>query len=99
MGVFMVQGVIVGAIGILLGVLGGAGLATNLPALAKWIEQTFHVEFLSKDIYYISEVPSDMRWGDVSWIVAIAFVFCLLATLYPAWRASRTQPAAALRYE
>jgi lipoprotein-releasing system permease protein len=99
MGVFMVQGVIVGAIGILLGVLGGAALATNLPALAKWIEHTFHVEFLSKDVYYISEVPSDMHWSDVGWIAAIAFVFCLFATLYPAWRASRTQPAAALRYE
>lgn len=99
MGVFMVQGVIVGAFGILLGVLGGIALALNLEALIKWIEHTFHVEFLSPDIYYISEVPSDMHWSDVGWIAAIALVFCLFATLYPAWRASRTQPAAALRYE
>ena len=99
MGVFMVQGVIVGLFGILLGLLGGVLLATNLPALVKWIEHVFHVEFLSPDIYYISEVPSDMHWSDVGWIAGIAFVFCLLATIYPAWRAARTQPAAALRYE
>jgi lipoprotein-releasing system permease protein len=99
MGVFMVQGVIVGAFGILLGVIGGVALALNLPAMVKWIEHTFNVEFLSADVYYISEVPSDLRWGDVGWIAAIAVAFCLLATLYPAWRAARTQPAAALRYE
>jgi len=99
MGVFMVQGVIVGTTGILLGITGGAALALNLPALVKWIEHTFHVEFLSPDVYYISEVPSDMHWADVGWIGAFAFGFCLIATLYPAWRAARTQPAAALRYE
>jgi lipoprotein-releasing system permease protein len=99
MGVFVVQGVIVGAFGILLGVIGGVALALNLPTLVKWIEHTFNVEFLSADIYYISEVPSDMHWSDVGWIAAIAVVFCLFATLYPAWRAARTQPAAALRYE
>jgi lipoprotein-releasing system permease protein len=99
MGVFMVQGTIVGSFGIALGVLGGVLLATNLPALVKWIEHVFHVEFLSPDIYYISEVPSDMHWSDVGWIAAVAFVFCLFATIYPAWRAARTQPAAALRYE
>jgi lipoprotein-releasing system permease protein len=99
MGIFTVQGVIVGSFGILLGVVGGVLLATNLPALVKWIEHVFHVEFLSPDIYYISEVPSDMHWSDVGWIAAVAFVFCLFATIYPAWRAARTQPAAALRYE
>lgn len=99
MGIFMVQGVIVGTFGILLGVLGGVLLASNLPEIVKWVERVFHVEFLSPDIYYISEVPSDMHWSDVGWITGIAFVFCLVATLYPAWRAARTQPAAALRYE
>jgi lipoprotein-releasing system permease protein len=98
-GVFMVQGVIVGTFGILLGVLGGVPLAINIPVLAKWVERTFGVQILSPDVYYISEVPSDMHWSDVGWIVAIAFAFCLVATLYPAWRASRTQPAEALRYE
>ena len=99
MGVFMVQGVFVGAFGILLGVSGGVALALNVPALVKWIEHTFKVEFLSADVYYINEVPSDMHWSDVGWITVVTFAFCLLATLYPAWRAARTQPAAALRYE
>jgi lipoprotein-releasing system permease protein len=98
-GVFMVQGVIIGIVGIVLGVVGGVLLAINIPAIAKWIEHAFGVQILSPDVYYISEVPSDMHWSDVGWIVAIAFAFCLVATLYPAWRASRTQPAEALRYE
>jgi lipoprotein-releasing system permease protein len=99
MGVFMVQGIVVGAFGILIGVVGGAALALNLPVLVKWIEHAFDVEFLPPDVYYISEVPSDMHWSDVGWIALVAFVFCLLATLYPARRAARTEPAAALRYE
>ncbi len=99
MGTFMVQGLIIGTFGILLGVVGGVLLALNLPGIVKWIEHTFHVEFLSADVYYISEVPSDMHWHDVGWIVLIGLIFCLLATLYPAWRASKTQPAEALRYE
>jgi lipoprotein-releasing system permease protein len=99
MGIFMIQGIIVGAFGILLGVFGGVLLAINLPGLVKWIEHTFHVEFLPADVYYISEVPSDMHWHDVGWIALIAFVFCLFATLYPARRASKTAPAEALRYE
>jgi len=98
-GVFMLQGLIVGTFGVLLGVVGGVLLALNIPAIAKWVEHTFNVELLSPDVYYISEVPSDMHWSDVGWIVAVAFVFCLLATLYPARRAAKTQPAEALRYE
>lgn len=99
MGIFTVQGVIVGSFGILLGLVGGVLLAWYIPDVAKWIEHTFHFEILPADIYYINEVPSDLHWSDVGWVAAIAWVFCLLATLYPAWRAARTQPAAALRYE
>jgi lipoprotein-releasing system permease protein len=99
MGIFMVQGVIVGTFGILIGLSGGVLLAWNIPAMVKWIERTFHVEFLAPDIYYVTEVPSQLHWSDVGWVAAIAWVFCLIATLYPAWRAARTQPAAALRYE
>jgi lipoprotein-releasing system permease protein len=99
MGTFMVQGVLVGTLGIALGVLFGVTLSLNLAALVKWIEHTFHVAFLSPDVYYISELPSDLHWNDVIWITVTAFVFCTLATLYPARRAARTEPAAALRYE
>ncbi len=99
MGVFMVQGMLVGSLGIALGVLFGVLLALNLSAIVHWIENVFHVSFLSPDVYYISELPSDLHWGDVGWITMTAFVFCILATLYPAWRAARTDPAAALRYE
>jgi lipoprotein-releasing system permease protein len=99
MGVFMVQGILVGTLGIVLGVVFGVLLSLNLSALVKWIEQTFGVSFLSADVYYISELPSDLQWTDVSWITITAFVFCIFATLYPAWRAARIEPAAALRYE
>lgn len=99
MGVFMVQGTLVGTLGIALGVLFGVLLSLNLTSIVGWIERTFHVSFLSPDVYYISELPSDLHWPDVIWITITAFVFCTLATLYPARRAAKTDPAAALRYE
>ena len=99
MGTFMVQGVLVGTLGIVLGVASGVLLALNLPALMNWIERTFQVTFLSPDVYYISELPSELHWPDVVWITLTAFVFCMFATLYPARRAAKTDPAAALRYE
>ncbi|HTM27754.1 MAG TPA: lipoprotein-releasing ABC transporter permease subunit, partial [Rhodanobacter sp.] len=99
MGMFMVQGLLVGFVGIGFGVGFGALLSWKLAAIIKWIERTFHVTFLSPDVYYISEVPSRLDWHDVGWVALLTFTFSLLATLYPAWRASRTQPAQALRYE
>ncbi|OOG38219.1 lipoprotein-releasing ABC transporter permease subunit [Rhodanobacter sp. C05] len=99
MGMFMVQGVLVGFVGIGFGVGLGSLLSWKLPGIIKWIEHTFHVTFLSPDVYYISEVPSRLDWHDVGWTALLTFAFSLLATLYPAWRASRTQPAQALRYE
>jgi lipoprotein-releasing system permease protein len=99
MRVFIVQGTIIGAVGTLLGAIGGISLALNVETLVPAIERLFHVQFLSPDVYYISELPSDMHWSDVGRITAVAFLLSLLATIYPAWRASRTQPAEALRYE
>ncbi len=99
MGVFVVQGMLVGVIGIAIGVLCGVLLAVNLPAIVDWIQNVTGIVFLSPDVYYINNVPSKLHWNDVGWIAGMAFVFSLLATLYPAWRASRTQPAEALRYE
>lgn len=99
MGVFIVQGTVIGSIGTILGAIGGVLLATNVEFIVPAIEQFFGTKFLSPDIYYISDVPSDLRWPDVTLIASVAFVMCIVATLYPAWRASRTQPAEALRYE
>ncbi|MES9882289.1 MAG: lipoprotein-releasing ABC transporter permease subunit [Sedimenticola sp.] len=99
MGIFMVQGTAIGFIGTLLGVPGGIILPSNLERLVSGIEQLFDVEFLDPSIYYISALPSDLHWDDVSMIGCGAFLISLLATLYPAWQASRTQPAEALRYE
>jgi lipoprotein-releasing system permease protein len=63
------------------------------------IQNVTGYQFLPESVYYINNVPSQLRWGDVGWITGMALLFSLLATIYPAWRASRTQPAEALRYE
>lgn len=97
--IFFVQGTVIGLIGTLLGMFGGALLAGNVETLVPAIESAFGLKFLPPDIYYISEVPSDMRWSDISLIAGVAFLMSMVATIYPAWRASRTQPAESLRYE
>ncbi|MCW8908746.1 MAG: lipoprotein-releasing ABC transporter permease subunit [Sedimenticola sp.] len=99
MGIFMIQGATIGFIGTLLGIAGGILLSLNLESLVKSVESLFGIDFLDPNIYYISTLPSDLHWGDVGMISVSAFLITLLATLYPAWRASRTQPAEALRYE
>ena len=99
MAIFMVQGTTIGLIGTLLGIAGGIALALNLEVIVKWVEKTFGIDFLDANIYYISELPSDLHWSDVGVISMGAFIMTVLATLYPAWRAARTQPAEALRYE
>ncbi len=99
MGVFVVLGTFIGLFGTALGLVGGVALASNVETLVPWLEQTLGVQFLSADMYYISELPSDMHWRDVIRIGLLSFALSILATLYPAWRASRTDPAEALRYE
>lgn len=99
MGVFVVQGATIGVVGTLLGVVGGVALAFNVEDLVSWIERRLGVNFLDPSVYYISSLPSDVHWNDVGLIGAGAFAMTLFATLYPAWRAARTQPAEALRYE
>jgi lipoprotein-releasing system permease protein len=100
MAVFVVQGALIGISGIALGVVGGVLLTRNLNAIMHLIERILGFELMPADVYYISGgVPTDLRLDNVLSIVGIAFVMCMLATLYPAWRASRTDPAAALRYE
>ncbi len=99
MGIFVVQGVVIGVIGMILGTIGGVSLALNVETLVPAIEELFKVQFLAADVYYISDLPSDMRNSDVMIIAISSLLISLLATLYPAWRASRTQPAEALRYE
>ena len=97
--IFIVQGIAIGIAGVLGGVIGGVALATHVETLVPAIESIFGVQFLSPQVYYISEVPSDMRWRDVAAVGSVAFVMSVLATLYPAWRASRIQPVEALRHE
>ncbi len=97
--IFMVQGTLIGLIGMLMGLVGGLSLALNVETLVPWLEQTFNITFLPADVYYISELPSDVHAGDVVRIALLSFGLSVLATIYPAWRASRTQPVEALRYE
>jgi lipoprotein-releasing system permease protein len=99
MGIFVVQGMISGVIGICMGMLGGILLANNVSAVMGAVERMFGFQLMPAEVYYISDLPSEMRISDVTTIGVVAFVFCLVATLYPAWRAARTQPAEALRYE
>ncbi len=99
MGIFMVQGTLIGVIGTILGIIGGISLSLNLDTVVPFIENLFGFRVLDPGIYYISELPSDLHWDDVWLISGVSFLFGLVSTLYPAWRASRTQPAEALRYE
>ncbi|MCG5535413.1 lipoprotein-releasing ABC transporter permease subunit [Ectothiorhodospira mobilis] len=99
MGVFMVQGTVIGLLGTVLGVIGGVTLALNVETIVPAIESLLGRQFLPADVYYISDLPSDLDPRDVLQVGLLAFGLTVVATLYPAWRASRTQPAQALRYE
>ena len=99
MKIFMIQGGLVGLFGTALGVLSGVIVALNIDVIVPFIERLFGVQFLNKEIYVISTLPSDLHWADVWSIGGIAVVLAFLATIYPSWRAARVKPAEALRYE
>ncbi|MFN3984324.1 MAG: lipoprotein-releasing ABC transporter permease subunit [Rhodocyclaceae bacterium] len=97
--VFVLQGAIIGVVGLIMGVAGGLVLAHNVDLVIKTLEAVTGATLWNKEIYYISELPSKVLASDVITIVSLSFVLTLVATLYPSWRASRVNPAEALRYE
>jgi len=99
MKIFMIQGALVGLLGTAIGVLLGVIVALNIDVIVPFIEHLFGVQFLSKDIYLITSLPSDLRWPDVWTIGGVAIILAFVATLYPSWRAAGVKPAEALRYE
>jgi lipoprotein-releasing system permease protein len=99
MAIFIVQGATIGIFGTLLGVVGGIALALNVTVIVNWIQDIFHVQFLSARIYFVDYLPSQLLAADVWRISICTLVLSFIATIYPAWRASRTEPVEALRYE
>ena len=99
MAIFIVQGALIGIVGTIVGGFFGVLIALNISTIVPFIEHLFNVQFLAKDVYYISELPSHLIWSDVITIVAMSFLLSLLATLYPSWKASQMNPAEALRYD
>lgn len=99
MGIFMISGIVIGSIGTLIGMLLGLLVSVNVSTIVSFIESYFETDFMPADIYYISDITADIHQSDVISIVVVAFSLSVLATIYPAWRASRVHPAEALRYE
>jgi lipoprotein-releasing system permease protein len=99
MGIFMVQGAASGVMGTLAGMVLGLGVAYNIDVIVPAIERALHTSFLPSSVYLISHMPSDPQSGDIVPIVLISLALAFVATIYPSWRASRVQPAEALRYE
>ncbi|MGE5095188.1 MAG: lipoprotein-releasing ABC transporter permease subunit [Betaproteobacteria bacterium] len=99
MKIFVVQGAVIGVIGTLLGVVTGIVLALNIDTVVPAIEHAFNFQILSREVYYISELPSDLHWRDVWSVAGVSLFLAFIATIYPSWRASRVNPAEALRYE
>jgi lipoprotein-releasing system permease protein len=99
MKIFVIQGSLIGSAGTLIGALAGVIVALNIETIVPAIERVFNVQFLAKDVYYISDLPSQLQWADVLTIAGVSLVLSFAATLYPSYRAARVNPAEALRYE
>lgn len=99
MGIFLAHGSVVGVVGTLVGTICGILLAVNVGSIVHGIEHLFSTSFIAADVYFISELPSDLHWSDVLMVSGCSLLLGLLSALYPAWRASKVQPAEALRYE
>lgn len=96
---FLVQGALIGLIGTLAGAGLGWLIAVNLSTLVRWVERVAHTQFLDAKVYFMSDLPAWVQWGDVLRVTGVAFVLCTLATVYPAWRASQMSPSEGLRHE
>jgi len=99
MTIFIIQGAFIGFFGTAVGVATGVPVAMNVFEIVSWLEQLFSTDFLPSDVYYISDITADVQFHEVATYALSAFAVTVLATIYPAWRASRTLPAEALRYE
>jgi lipoprotein-releasing system permease protein len=99
MQIFIIQGALIGIIGTFFGAILGIVIALNIDTIIPFIENLFQVQFLAKDVYYISELPSKLEWSDTTTIIITSIILSLLATLYPSYKASKINPAEALRYE
>jgi len=99
MAIFTIQGSLIGVLGILLGLAMGVLIALNTETLIHWLEAALHTRFMAPDVYFITDLPAELRSSDIVTVCGTAIVLCLISTLYPAWRGARTQPAEALRYE
>ena len=99
MKIFMVQGTVIGVIGTLLGAVLGVLTALNVQTIIPAIERLLDTQLFPIDIYIITDFPAELRWPDVTWVVIVSLLLCFISTIYPAWKASRVQPAEALRYD
>jgi lipoprotein-releasing system permease protein len=97
--IFLIQGTMIGVAGTVLGLIGGVALASNVEVVVPFLENLLGIKFLARDVYYISELPSELQTPDVVITAVVAFVLTVLATIYPSYRASKVNPAEALRYE